>query len=61
MAYTIPNYPGWRPYCLVCSTMARMKKTSFGYECIHCGNKINPDMTHLDNSQEQTISVKRTG
>lgn len=38
--------PNWRPYCLVCDTMLRMRKTDFGYECVACKNKINHDLTH---------------
>lgn len=41
-----PPYPGWAPYCLVCSTMMRMKPTDFGWKCRACGNPINRDLTH---------------
>lgn len=37
--------PDWRPYCLVCDTMLRMRKTDYGYQCIACGNEINHDLT----------------
>lgn len=40
--------PKYRPYCLKCSTMARMEKTDYGFKCVACGNKINPDMTHFN-------------
>ena len=43
--FKIP-YPGWKPYCLVCSSMARMVDRPFGYHCEACGNDINFDMTH---------------
>ena len=47
--------PGWDPYCLMCSTMGRMSRTSFGWKCegrgdhfgrIGCGNTIGFDLTH---------------
>jgi len=46
IAEKIAKEPDWRPYCLVCSTMMRMRKTDFGFECRACKNQINPDMTH---------------
>lgn len=45
--------PGWRPYCLVCSTMGRMTRTKTGFRCEGkgdhfmrpgCGNEIGPDL-----------------
>lgn len=47
--------PGWNPYCLMCSTMGRMTRTSFGWKCegkgdhfgrIGCGNTIGFDLYH---------------
>lgn len=42
------NDKNWRPYCLKCSTMKRMVKTSYGFICTHCNNKIKEDLTHYD-------------
>jgi hypothetical protein len=42
----IPPYEGWAPYCLVCSTMLRMKPTDYGWQCRACGNPINRRLTH---------------
>ena len=25
--------PGWRPYCLMCGTMARMVERPYGFQC----------------------------
>jgi hypothetical protein len=41
-----PPYPGWAPYCLKCSTMRRMKATSYGWKCEPCGNPIGKDLCH---------------
>lgn len=41
-----PSYPGWAPYCLMCSTMQRMKPTDYGWRCVACGNPIGKDGTH---------------
>jgi hypothetical protein len=38
--------PNWRPYCLMCDTMLRMTKESYGYKCQMCRNEINHDLTH---------------
>lgn len=42
----IPPYKGWDPYCLKCSTMMRMRPTSFGWECRVCNNPIGRDLRH---------------
>lgn len=30
--------PGWRPYCLMCSTMGRMTRRPYGFECQGAGD-----------------------
>ena len=42
----VPPYPGWAPYCLMCSTMERMKPTSYGWRCVACRNPIGRDLAH---------------
>ena len=41
-----PPYTGWAPYCLMCSTMARMKPTDYGWKCVACGNPIDRTGKH---------------
>lgn len=47
-----PPYPGWCPYCLVCSTMMRMEKIEGGYRCRNpaCKNEIDENMMHKGSS-----------
>jgi hypothetical protein len=40
-------YDGWKPYCLVCSTMSRMVEQTYGFKCNHCGNVIGFNLTRL--------------
>ena len=53
----IPPYPGWAPYCLMCSTMGRMTPTDFGWKCegkgdhfnrVGCGNTIGRNLKHYN-------------
>ncbi len=37
----------YRPYCLRCSTMYRMRLLADGFQCNGCGNVIGFDLTHL--------------
>jgi len=37
-------YPGWRPYCLVCTSMLRMVRTLYGFQCQSCRNRITPEL-----------------
>ena len=50
------KYDGWKPYCLVCETMERMRETRFGYRCVSCYNEITPDMKHYN--PEPVITVE---
>jgi hypothetical protein len=43
-----PPYQGWRPYCLVCPTILRMKAEPFGWSCVACHNTINHQLEHHD-------------
>ena len=43
-----PPYPGWRPYCLVCSTFYRMEPQFYGWRCVACGNTVGYDLFHYD-------------
>ena len=40
-------YDDWQPYCGVCSTMQRMTKHNYGFECQCCKNMIGWDLTRL--------------
>lgn len=51
--------PTYRPYCLMCDSMARMVRTDYGFQCSACKNKINTDMTHHDDA-ENTPSTGTT-
>lgn len=33
---------GWRPYCHMCSSFARMKQYNYGFKCNVCGNMKGP-------------------
>lgn len=53
----------WQPYCSMCSTMGRMTKKSYGFECEGkgdhfnrkgCGNIIGFDLTRLKESPLNT-------
>ena len=41
-----PYYEGWKPYCLKCNSMARMKEESYGFSCSGCQNTIGFDLNH---------------
>lgn len=43
-------YDGWKPYCLNCSTMARMHEENYGFRCGGCGNMIGFDLFRLTDS-----------
>lgn len=43
-------YDGWRPYCMMCSTMNRMLQHDYGFSCSCCGNMIAWDCTRLAES-----------
>ena len=49
--------PDYVPYCLVGRSCARVRRTSFGFQCPVCGNKMNYDLTHYDGN----VSVKYNG
>ena len=49
--------PNYRPYCLVCDTINRMQRTSFGFQCNCCKNTINEEMTHSDEPCEEPEQV----
>ncbi len=40
----------WEPYCLMCSTMDRMAKKSYGFKCTCCGNEIGHNLQRLNES-----------
>jgi hypothetical protein len=40
-------YDGWKPYCLVCSSIVRMEEREYGFQCGYCLNKINWDLTPI--------------
>lgn len=48
----IPPYKGWKPYCLVCSTMERIKPTDYGWQCVACHNQIGKDCKHYQSPAE---------
>lgn len=37
----------WKPYCLMCSTIERMGKRDYGFECMCCKNMIGFDLKRL--------------
>jgi hypothetical protein len=43
-------YDGWKPYCMMCSTMQRMAEKNYGFECTKCKNMIGFDLTRLAES-----------
>lgn len=43
-------YDGWKPYCLMCTTMTRMAKMNYGFRCVQCGNMIGWNLTRLAES-----------
>ena len=43
-------YDGWQPYCMMCSTMARMDKKDYGFKCSFCENMIGFDLYRLAES-----------
>jgi hypothetical protein len=46
----VEQYPGWSPYCLRCSTMARMRAAETGWSCACCGataERIVPEVGSL--------------
>ena len=49
-------YDGWQPYCLMCDTMARMTKMSYGFQCGKCGNMIGWNLTRLAESPLNKIT-----
>lgn len=40
----------WAPYCMVCTTMARMTERDYGFECRCCRNQIGWDLCRLTDS-----------
>jgi hypothetical protein len=45
--------PGWNPYCLVCTTMERMERRDYGWECVACHNKIGFDLKRLGHKGDE--------
>ena len=40
----------WAPYCMVCTSMARMGERDYGFECRCCRNQIGWDLCRLTDS-----------
>ena len=40
-------YEGWKPYCCMCNSMARMQQHDYGFRCGNCNNLIGWDLTRL--------------
>lgn len=40
----------WAPYCMVCTSMARMTERDYGFECRCCRNQIGWDLCRLTDS-----------
>ena len=40
----------WAPYCMVCTSMARMTERDYGFECRCCRNQIGGDLCRLTDS-----------
>ncbi len=38
----------WRPYCLACTTMLRMEKRLYGFQCPICRLKVGEDLKKLE-------------
>lgn len=43
-------YAGWKPYCLMCSTVNRMEAKDYGFQCNTCKNMIGFNLTRLQES-----------
>ena len=43
-------YTGWRPYCMMCNTMHRMRQRDYGFECLQCRNMIGWNLYRLNDS-----------
>ncbi len=43
-------YDGWQPFCMKCSTMARMTKQPYGFQCHYCKNMIGWNLFRLTDS-----------
>ena len=43
-------YDDWAPYCMVCTSMARMGERDYGFECRCCRNQIGWDLCRLTDS-----------
>lgn len=54
-------YDGWQPYCMTCSTMARMRSESYGFRCTHCGNMIGFNLHRLQESPLNRFDDKEGG
>lgn len=54
-------YAGWQPYCLRCSTMRRMDRTTTGFRCSCCKNNIGFNLQRLPDSPTHDYIKHRQG